>query len=360
MLIENTDYREEFLDLDNPFDVKLVDRFLTELGFNFDRQSIEETIVLYNLNDEIIGTGSIQKNVLKYVAVAPKYRETAAFPMIISQLTEKVIAHHKTVFVFTKPRNVVVFKGLGFNHIATSEPYFSELEYGTSSIEKYQRMIREEYQQKAQTDQIASIVVNCNPYTKGHQFLIEKAASENEWVYLFVVQEDLSVFPFEVRWKILKKGTAHLKNVIMIPGGDYIVSGKTFPQYFLKGIAEQEIVDCQGRLDIQIFCDYIAPQLHIKKRYVGTENYCKTTAGYNDAMCDLLPKAGIEFIPVNRKKEVVNREEEYISASKIRDAIRNDELEHYWHLLPEVTQEFFLSEESTPIKEKIKKSDSRH
>ncbi len=66
MLIENTDYREEFLDLGNPFDVKIVNKFLEELDFHFNPQSVEETIVLYNLNNEIIGTGSLKKNVLKY------------------------------------------------------------------------------------------------------------------------------------------------------------------------------------------------------------------------------------------------------------------------------------------------------
>ncbi len=359
MLIENTDYREEFLDLDNPFDVKLVSGFLEKLDFNFIRSSVEETIVLYNLNDDIIGTGSLQKNVLKYVAVAPKYRETAAFSMIVSQLTEKVLSKFDSVFVFTKPRNKLVFKGLGFKHIATSEPYFSLFEYGMSSIGKYQKMIKK-YKQETQTDKIAAIVVNCNPYTNGHKYLIEKAASENELLYLFVVQENLSVFPFDTRWSLIKKGTSHLDNVVMIPGGDYIVSGKTFPHYFLKGVGEEEIIYCQGSLDVIIFCEYIAPVLNIKKRYAGTEKYCKTTAGYNNAMRDLLPKSGIEFVEVNRKKEFINKDEEYISASKIRDAVKNDELDKYWHLLPEVTQEFFLSEESATVKQAIKQSNSRH
>ncbi len=359
MLIENTDYREEFLDLDNPFDLKLVSEFLQKLDFNFERKSVDETIVLYNLNDEIIGTGSVKKNVLKYIAVAPKYRDTAAFSMIVSQLTEKVIPNYKTTFVFTKPRNKVVFKGLGFRHIATSEPYFSLFEYGTSSISRYQKTIAK-YKRETKTNDVASIVVNCNPYTNGHKYLIEKASAENELVYLFVVQEDLSVFPFDIRWELIKKGTAHLDNIVMIPGGDYIVSGKTFPQYFLKGVAEQDIVNCQGRLDIKIFCEYIAPVLGIKKRYVGTEKYCKTTAGYNDAMRSLLPEANIEFIEVDRKKEIINNGEEYISASKIRDAIRNDELEKHWHLLPEVTQDFFKSEKSKPIKDLIKATNTRH
>lgn len=359
MIVENTDYREEVLDLGSPLDVKLVDDFLRNLDFVFVPESVDYTLVLYNLKGDVIGTGSMLKNVLKYIAVAPKYRETSAFSMLVSHLTEQIITKYKTVFVFTKPRNVVVFKGLGFRHIATAEPLFSLLEYGTNSIFTYQEKIKK-YKKIATTHDIGTVVVNCNPFTNGHKFLIEKAAKENEWVYLFVVQENLSVFPFDTRWKLIEKGISHLKNVVMIPGGDYIVSGKTFPQYFLKGIAEQQIVNCQGELDIQIFCKYIAPLLDISKRYVGTETYCKTTAGYNEAMRKLLPQHNIQFIEVDRVKETTDKGQEFISASKVREAIKNDELEKYWKLLPKVTQEFFLSEESKPIREKIKNAVSRH
>lgn len=359
MLIENTDYREETLDLGSPFDVKLISDFLSGLNFNFYPETVDYSIVIYNLKGDIIGTGSMQKNVLKYVAVAPKYRETAAFPMIVSHLTERIVTKYKTVFVFTNPHNLLVFKGLGFKHIATAEPFFSLLEYGTSTISTYQEKIKA-YKKQTKTNKIASVVVNCNPFTNGHKFLIEKAANENELVYLFVVQENLSVFPFDIRWNLIKKGIEHLKNVVMIPGGDYIVSGKTFPQYFLKGIAEQEIVNCQGELDIQIFCKHIAPILNIAKRYVGTETYCKTTAGYNAAMKKLLPQYNMEFIEVDRMKEIIDNGEEYVSASTVRNSIKNNELDKYWHLLPQVTQDFFMSDESKPIQELIKKSDSRH
>ncbi len=359
MLIENTDYREEFLNLNNPFDVKLVKEFLHKLDFNFIPESVDETIILFTLNDDIVGTGSLQNNVLKYIAVAPKYRETAAFAMIVSQLTEKAIANYNTLFVFTKPRNVISFKGLGFKHIATAEPYYSLLEYGTKTIKHYQNKILE-YKQETKSDNVASIVMNCNPFTNGHKFLIEQCSKENEVVYLFVVEEDLSVFPFKTRWELIKKGISHLNNVVMIPGGDYIVSGKTFPSYFLKGIDEQEIAKNQSKLDINIFCQYIAPTLGIKKRYVGTETYCQTTAQYNDTMRELLPQSGIELVEIERVTETVNSEQEYISASKVRQAIKNDELEKYWNLIPKVTQDFFNSPESDTIKELIKKSDSRH
>jgi [citrate (pro-3S)-lyase] ligase len=359
MLAENTDFREEIIDLDNPYDLKPVKLFLQELDFSFHPESVDYTILLYNLKGEIIGTGSSQKNVLKYVAVAPKFRETTAFSMIISHLTERIVPNYKTVYVYTKPRNVVVFTGLGFKHIATSEPLFSLLEYGTKTINSFKCEL-EKYKQDSITNRIASIVVNCNPFTNGHKYLIEKAANENEWVYLFVVQEDFTAFPFEIRWKLIKEGISHLKNVIMIPGGDYVVSGKTFPYYFLKEIDEKERTAKQGELDIDIFRQYITPVLGITKRYVGTEAYCKTTAAYNQAMKKLLPEKGVEIIELERIKETVKNENQFISASKIRSAIQNNELELYLDFIPEVTRKFLLSSEAEEIIKKIKLSDSRH
>lgn len=359
MLIENTDFREEIIDLENPLDVKLLKGFLQGLDFSFHPESVDYSILLYNLNGELIGTGSSQKNVLKYVAVATKFRETTAFSRIVSHLTERIVPLYKTVFVFTKPRNVLVFKGLGFKHIATAEPLFSLLEYGTKTIRDFQRELLS-YKQKAETTNIASIVVNCNPFTNGHKYLIEKAASENEWLYLFVVQEDFSVFPFEIRWEMIKEGTAHLKNVCMIPGGDYIVSGKTFPYYFLKGIDEKERVTRQGELDIDVFRQFIVPVLGIAKRYVGTETYCSTTAAYNQAMKKLLPEKGVELIEIERVKGRVKDELQFISASKIRTAIQNDELDRYFDFLPQSTRSFLFSDKANDIKKKIKLSNSRH
>ena len=62
MLAENTDFREEIIDLDNPFDVKPVKLFLQELDFSFQPESVDYSILVYNLKGDIIGTGSSQKN----------------------------------------------------------------------------------------------------------------------------------------------------------------------------------------------------------------------------------------------------------------------------------------------------------
>jgi [citrate (pro-3S)-lyase] ligase len=359
MSCENTDYREDILDLHNPFDVKLVSGFLTELGFDFQADSVEYTVMLYNLGGDLIGTGSCKENVLKYVAVSPKFRETTAFAKIITHLINRVLGKYQTVFAFTKPRNIVVFEGLGFRKIATAEPLFSVLEYGISGIQDFVQSLCNK-KQEAEHKTVASIVMNANPFTFGHLHLIETAAKACDWLYLFIVRENLSVFPFEVRWELIEKGTAHIPNITLVSGGDYMVSGKTFPYYFLKGICEDERISLQAELDVKIFRDYVVPTLGITHRFIGDEVYCKTTAAYNVAMKKLLPPAGVEVVEIDRKKAVCGEEAEYISASKIRKAIKENTLSKFYTCIPESTINFLVSEEAEEIREKIRASEGRH
>jgi [citrate (pro-3S)-lyase] ligase len=185
-------------------------------------------------------------------------------------------------------------------------------------------------------ENIAAIVINGNPFTLGHQYLIEKASKENDLVYIFVVEAEKSTFSFVDRFEMIRQGTRHLPNVKLVKGGEYIVSSATFPNYFLKNESPDAITQKQAELDIEIFTQHIAPLLGITKRYVGTENYCATTALYNKAMKAILPVKGIAFCEVQRL-ETDNQSGEFISASKVRAAIKSKELQLLQDLLPETT-----------------------
>ncbi|MDP2337056.1 MAG: [citrate (pro-3S)-lyase] ligase [Bacteroidota bacterium] len=361
MTFEDTDFRQETLDLDNPFDLKLVKDFLSGLGFEFDPSEVECTMIVYNLKGELVGTGSHLGRVLKYVAVDPKFRDTTAFALIVTYMTEKLLKIYKHTFVFTRPENSVRFRGLGFTEIASAEPLFTMLEFGFESIFTYQNYLKT-LPVPVKTSAVAAIVVNCNPFTNGHKYLIEKASAENEIVYLFVVEEDLSVFPFSVRWELIRKGIGHLKNVVMVRGGMYIVSGAIFPSYFLKNETVSDVMQKQAELDVKTFANYVVPILGITKRYVGTEHYCKTTEAYNLAMKTILPAYGVEIIEITRKTSGsgVNSLPDYISASKVRKAIKNDQLEKIIDFLPEATREFLFSDASLDIRLKIKEGQGRH
>lgn len=359
MTFENTDFRQELLNPENPLDVKFLNTFLKSVGFDYKKEDVDTTMIIYNLNHEIIGTGSLKKNVLKYVVVAPDFRETSAFPQIVTYLANKALENHKQCFVYTKPETAKLFQALGYSLITTAEPLFAVLEFGYESIKDYQHHLLLN-KIKTSTNNIAAVVVNCNPFTIGHRYLIEKASQENEIVYLFVVSENLSAFPFEIRWKLIELGISDLKNVKMIATGPYIVSGATFPNYFLKNASRSLISQKQAEIDVKIFAQYIAPILHIKKRYIGSEKYCQTTAAYNTAMHKILPEHGIKVIEYERISAEKNNKINFVSASKVREAIKNNKLHEVLSSLPKSTKEFLLSEKSEKIRLKIMQESDRH
>jgi [citrate (pro-3S)-lyase] ligase len=360
MTFEDTDFRQETLDLENPFDVKLLRDFLKPLGFDYQPEDVDCSMIVYNLKGEIVGTGSHQGRILKYVAVSPKFRETTAFALIVTYMTDKLLKIYKHTFVFTRPENAVRFTGLGYTLIASAPPLFTVLEFGFESIATYQHYLKT-IRRPINSEKIAALVVNCNPFTNGHKYLIETAAAENDLVYLFVVEEDKSVFPFDVRWNLIKKGISHLNNVEMVNGGMYLVSGTIFPSYFLKNEAVSDVMQKQAELDVHIFADYVVPVLGIRKRYVGTENYCKTTLAYNQAMKAILPHYGVEVKEITRKAiGDIAGEPNFISASKVREAVRQGKLNEIIDFLPDSTREFLFSEESSEIRNKIMANTGRH
>lgn len=357
MTAENTDFRQETLDLENPFDVKLVRRFLANLDFDFQPEGVDYSMILYNLNDQIIGTGSTKNNVLKFVAVAPEFRESTAFAQVVTHLTDHVLKNNKTSFVFTRPENAVRFEGLGYKEISRAEPLMTVLEMGFSTITDYMDYLVA-HKKVEKSNEVAALVMNCNPITLGHKYLIEKASKENKLVYLFVVEEDRSAFDFKTRWKLINKELESFSNVIPLKGSKYVVSNATFPSYFLKNENVDLITLKQAELDIRIFGEYFVPLLGIKKRYVGTETYCSTTAAYNNAMKEVLPEYGVEVIEIPRK--FLGHDDNIISASKVRAAIKEDRLDEIIDFLPDSSRDFLLSEESNAIKSKIRESVGRH
>ncbi len=333
MNVIDTNFKIETIDINSKYDVKWVTEFINPLGFMYEPIRVDATIALCNSSGVIIGTGSYQGNVLKYLAVADEYRETPAFATITTHLFDLLMDRHKTVFVYTKPQNIVKFEGLGFKLIAKADPLYAVLELGTHTIKDYKQYLNDSKQPNSK--RTASIVMNCNPFTNGHRYLIEQASKENDTVYLFVVEEDRSVFTFNVRWDLIRRGIKHLPNVVMLKGSNYVISGATFPSYFLKEKSFNEITQKQTELDVTIFCEHIVPILGINRRYVGTEVYCKTTAEYNKAMATILPKYNVELIEIERK--TINNSDNYISASKVRAFIKSGDIEELRKYVPDTT-----------------------
>ena len=175
--------------------------------------------------------------------------------------------------------------------------------------------------------------MNCNPFTYGHQYLIEYAASQVDWLYIFVVEENRSFFTFEDRLEMVKKGTAHLPNVIVVPSGRFVLSYETMPIYFEK--AEKQEVEVDARLDLEIFARHIAPGLHITKRFVGEEPMDKVTNQYNEQMREIFERFDLELEVIPRKE----MDGEVISASRVRAFMKDGRWEDVKALVPKTSFE---------------------
>lgn len=173
--------------------------------------------------------------------------------------------------------------------------------------EEYSKLLR------SYAAKIGSIVMNCNPFTNGHRYIIEQASKRVSHLYIFVVQEDRSFFSFSDRFELVKQGTKDLTNVTVIPSGKSIISSLTFPDYFNKENVQNQKVDTAN--DVVIFAKEIAPVLSINMRFAGTEPYDKITKQYNEKMRQILPQYGIDFVEIPR----CQWDGSAISAKKVRE-----------------------------------------
>ncbi|AKL96878.1 [citrate [pro-3S]-lyase] ligase CitC [Clostridium aceticum] len=327
-----------------------VEGFLSTFNLFFDND-IEYTIVA-KTKDEILGTCSYAGKVLKCFAVKNGLQGEGIASKLVTHITNRLFDRGiYESFLFTEPKNLSIFKGLNYHEVHTVEEV-SLLEGGMANVRRYTEKM---YSNSGLAqEKKAALVMNCNPFTLGHRYLIEKAARENKEVVVFIVEENRSLFPFEVRLDLVKRGTEDLKNIHVLPGGNYIISSTTFPSYFLR--QEGDRLRAYTKLDAGIFGKYIAPVFNIEKRYIGTEPYCKVTSQYNEALLATLPQRGIEVVEVDR----LNLQEKAVSASEVRRLIRKEDWYSIERLVHPVTYEFLRSEAAKPIIEKIKRSDSPH
>ena len=197
---------------------------------------------------------------------------------------------------------------------------------------KYLAMLRKKRDTAAQT--VGAIVMNCNPFTLGHKHLVMEAAKRCDYLYIFVLDEDKSFFPFDDRIAMVKLGLAGVPGISVVPGGKVILSSETMPEYFEKEDIQSVTVDTSH--DLTLFATLVAPRLGITKRFAGTEPFCRVTQQYNDGMREMLPRHGVEFVELPRFS-VGGRE---VSASLARECLKNKKFETLQELVPATTYDF--------------------
>jgi [citrate (pro-3S)-lyase] ligase len=320
-----------------------IDDLLLAEGISRDK-NLDYICAMYDDNYQVIATGSCFKNTLRCFAVRRDHQGEGLLNEIISHLIQLQYQRGNIhLFLYTKVASAKFFGDLGFYEIARVEDTLVFMENKKNGFTGYLKSL-----EKTKTDgRSAALVMNANPFTLGHQYLAEKAASEWDTLHLFIVSEDASLVPFAVRRRLVMEGTRHLKNIICHDSGSYMISSATFPSYFLKD--EVSVITSHAKLDIAVFTK-IAQTLNIRARYIGEEPTSQVTGLYNRIMAESLPQAGIDCIIVPR----LCADDTPISASIVRSLIKAGDFDALSKLLPATSLAYFMSPEAQPVIDKIR------
>lgn len=347
-----------------------IEAFLKRNGLRFDDMHYYAAIT--DDDGEMIAGGGLKGNVIKCVAVDDAHKGEAIANTLISHL----IAHaneegHSNVMLFTKPKNRQLFESLSFRLLAEA-PEAVLMETGIGGINnmvEQLKKIKEEGEVCKENNQGCKkeektnlnittpqhlnpstpqplttttprrgvIVMNCNPFTLGHRYLIEQAAKQVERLFVMVVREDCSLFAYAERKAMVEQGVAHLKNVMVIDGSEYAISQATFPTYFLKRL--DDAADTQMLLDLDLFRRHIAPALGTTVRFVGTEPTDQLTRRYNQLMHEVLADV--------RETVRLEKEGNAVSASRVRKAMEQGDMSTIRQLVPPTTLPYIIAHLAT-------------
>ena len=297
-----------------------------------------ERVIVAEDQRRIVGCGAIAGCVLKCIAVDPSLQgEGLSLKLLTELMTLAYELGRSELFLFTKPDNAALFSSAGFWPIARAGDQAVLMENSRERLARYCRQLTM-YRQPG--EKIGAIVMNANPFTLGHRWLVEQAARQCDWLHLFVVKEDASFFSYQDRVALIEQGIAGIANVTLHLGSAYLISRATFPGYFLKdkGVVD----DCHCQIDLQLFREHLAPALQITHRFVGSEPLCSLTRNYNLRMKELLEAPGetpaIQVVELER----VEKDGAPISASRVRKLYKERQWSAIAPLVPPGTLSFLM------------------
>jgi [citrate (pro-3S)-lyase] ligase len=305
-------------------------RLIQSQGLAFE-DGCDDLVGLYD-GGRLVATAARAGYVLKMFAVALSHQGEDVLGALATALAELGRAAGEDAFlVFTRPEHAASFEHCQFRLLVAGGAV-ALLECG-GGLERYLA----EHEALRRDGVNGAVVVNGNPFTRGHQYLVETAASRVDHLYLFIVREDRSVFPFAARYRLAEEATRHVPNVVLLDTSRYAVSAGTFPSYFLR--RDDEKARLQMEVDVRLFGAHLAPAFAVTRRFVGHEPYCDTTASYNRTMADILPRYGVALVEVQRAAEG----DRFISATDVRAALAAGDMARVERLVPPSTLEYLRS-----------------
>lgn len=356
-----------------------VDALLEREGIHRD-QHLDYTAAMLDEDYHVIATGSLFGNTLRCMAVSSDHQGESLMNAIVSHLVEVQYSRgNYHLFLYTKCDSARFFGNLGFYEITrVPEENIVFMENKRTGFRDYLAALQRETQQAEATargeanagepgpshpaegvrtpggfcaagpaaldqgERVGAIVMNANPFTVGHRYLVEQARAACGVLHLFMVSEDVSLVPFSVRKKLILEGTKDIPGIIYHEAGSYIISSATFPAYFQKG--DNAVIRSQAGIDARIFTQ-IAAALGITDRFVGDEPTSVVTGIYNEILSTALPEAGVACHIIPRKEA----DGKTISASTVRSCIHDGRLEDIRGLVPETTYRYFTSPEAAAV-----------
>lgn len=319
-----------------------VERFLQSNGLRLDAVDYYAGVFKHGDDETILAGGGLQGDVMKCVAVGGALRAEGFSSRLVSHLLSEALGQgFSSVKVFTKPTNEGIFADMGFKTIACGDKAIL-MENG-DGLKNYKAYLQGISAQMGARDDAAAtgmaheravggIVMNANPFTRGHRFLIEQASKRCQRLYVIIVREDCSQFSYAERMAMVREGVADLGNVTVVEGSCYAVSSATFPTYFLK--ERDEGTDTQIDLDLDLFATHIAPALGVTVRFVGSEPLDALTRRYNERMKEELPRRGIDVVEMERL--------DGISASLVRSRLSEGDFKGAANLVATSTYPYLL------------------
>lgn len=306
--------------------------FLRDNGLQADH--LDYALGVYDSDDRLVGCGGLSGDILKCIALSEELRsEGVAAGLISALLSRSMEEGNSNTFVFTKPEYKTAFEALSFKTVGESQKAIL-LESNPRSLKNYLSLLHTRAEEEGRK---GVIVMNANPLTLGHIYLIERAAAEVDHLFIIPVADNPATdFSYSERTMMLENATAPMKNVTVVAGSRYAVSASTFPTYFIK--TRTDATDTHIALDLDIFGRHIAPALGATVRFVGSEPTDPLTARYNELMPEILSHYGIETVEIPR----LEREGAVISASRVRNMLKTFRVGDALSMVPPATAPFLL------------------
>ena len=175
-------YRVEKIDINGQEVMEQVLYLLKQNDLTLDL-SLEQIIGVFD-SDKLIATGGVKSNTFRCIAVDQSYQGGKVLNLLMSELIN--IQYRRGIddmFLFTKPTSQRSFEFLGFYVVEEIDNHVVLMENRPDGLRNYLNTLS---RTNANGEVISAIVMNGNPFTMGHRYLIERASKESDHLHIFV------------------------------------------------------------------------------------------------------------------------------------------------------------------------------